>query len=323
MIRFIRVVLLLFLLQVVVVADEVDGNSKIANDAGASKDVLQKLHKEPLTSFLGLSQTKLIKALSASTFLKPTNSLDIRQDNSLTYYSSPPDGIRFISIKDQVFNVDVCSDDVDGFQTFRGNLPLGLKWSDTTKDVIKILGLPNDSGSVPSDFAYGMAYFFDDLTLAIMFTAQDSGRIKIVRIYKKKRSAEELSELKQQVLLNAKSLLSSINNDSPMETQIVKESINKDEGWGFVTIKFPSGTEIDFSLFGAKPGEAINSAKRYKLKKVDDVYELYFPGDAKLVHRFGPDGKLVQVRVTQGGVEFCKNKFESGWTDVIVIGEKR
>jgi hypothetical protein len=54
----------------------------------------------------------------------------------------------------------------------------------------------------------------------------------------------------------------------------------------------------------------------YRMRRAGDGYELHFASERATVHRFGPKGDLVQVRVTCQGIEFCKTKTADGWGDV-------
>jgi hypothetical protein len=100
-------------------------------------------------------------------------------------YDCPAGGIRFGLRFGQLRSVELFAKGVQNHEQFKGTLPLGLAWDNTMTNVVRKLGPPDDSGAVPGDNAYGMAYTMENLTMAIMFSYQDPGHIKLVRIYEK------------------------------------------------------------------------------------------------------------------------------------------
>lgn len=70
-----------------------------------------------------------------------------------------------------------------GDTQFRGRCPLGIAWSDTSDTAREKLGAPSDSGDVPGDYAYGMAYEIDNLIFAVMFSYSAPKTLRVWRVY--------------------------------------------------------------------------------------------------------------------------------------------
>ena len=106
-------------------------------------------------------------------------------------YSYKKNGILFVNRFGRIRVAELYAQGVNGFDNFKGQLPLGLVWDDTRESVIKKLGQPDDQGDVASDAAYGMAYIIDNLTLAVMFNYDAPGHVKLVRIMERWAKPQE------------------------------------------------------------------------------------------------------------------------------------
>ncbi|MEI6807911.1 MAG: RHS repeat-associated core domain-containing protein [bacterium] len=91
-----------------------------------------------------------------------------------------------------------------------------------------------------------------------------------------------------------------------LDTCVMSQTTDPGGDWEFVLVKRPSGAEVLFSMKGANAGKPVNvsGSPTYWLEKNGSVMDLHFPGpDAEIIHRFGTDNKISQVRRLKDGVE--------------------
>ncbi len=113
----------------------------------------------------------------------------------------------------------------------------------------------------------------------------------------------------------------SIGQMFSLDTHVVESSIveNTEEQWGFASVKRPTGVDVMFSLCGTRSGFPVNTQNRYRLVRAEDRFELRFPQRGQVVHAFGVDGHLCEVRATVEHHEVAISGSAGGWPGMDIV----
>lgn len=150
------------------------------------RERLKQLMATPVLRALGMSRVEGIAFL-----VKEGLITDPAQHEDSPYFEKTSmkfsqDGIVIhVDIGGRITNIEGHAGGPGASNRFRGELPMGMQWTDTREAAMAKLGDPDDSGDVAEDHAWGMAHRIDNVFFSVMFSYAGQDTLKIWRVYEK------------------------------------------------------------------------------------------------------------------------------------------
>jgi len=160
--------------------------NKYPDDGRDDTKRLANLQSVLLVQALGMQKDKGISFLAKHGLISDPKGYEESVFRGDRQYHFKTDGIVLnVENNDRIINIEGHAKGSRNSEQFRGDIPFGLSWNDTPTSVRKKLGRPNDSGSVSSDDAYGMAYRIDNVFFAVIFSYTNKQELKLWRVHEK------------------------------------------------------------------------------------------------------------------------------------------
>ena len=159
----------------------------VQNDGRDDTERLRRLFSVPLVQALGKQRDDGIAFLVKHGVLtnpKTYIESDHMGDRQLQFKE---DGVLLIvDVAGRIMNVEGHAAGQKGSSQYKGEIPLGVAWSDTVDTARETLGQPDESGSVSTDGpVYGMAYRTENVFFAVMFGYGDTPTLKVWRVHER------------------------------------------------------------------------------------------------------------------------------------------